>query len=243
MALTPLSSRKAFKPSPYHSHRNSRGLPRWLILLVLGILLGGGGVIVLQASYGPKRLTVLESEKLTSELTTLNSKYQTLQNDFVVLNSQLENSKKASEQVIQTARDELAAIQKRLEPTEQSLLVFQKALTNSMSFDPIGIVSDQLTQSTSKPLLNYQILLLQRFDSKTAFNGQAEITFEGTYPNGRAGAVKTPMLELNVVSHQILQGTLDLPPGFTASKGTIRVFKSHNSRAVGWRTFSVQKGE
>lgn len=55
------SRRQVFKPSPYDTRRRSRRLPRWFILLVLGIILGAGGVLILQASYGPKRLTVLES--------------------------------------------------------------------------------------------------------------------------------------------------------------------------------------
>jgi hypothetical protein len=241
MALNPRSTRKAFKPSPYHSHRNSRGLPRWLILLVLGMLLGSGGVILLQASYGPKRLTVLESEKLTSDYTSLLVRDQTQQNTILTLTAQLKSSQGASEQAMQIAQSEILTLKQQVEPAEQSLKIFKRVLAASMRFEPVGIAGDQFTQSKQKTALNYELLLLQATDAKSDFNGTADITFEGTYPNGRAGAIKTSALPLKIASYQLVQGSLEFPPGFIATKGTIRVYKPDSNRALGWRTFNVQQ--
>lgn len=242
MALNPRPARKTFKPSPYNTQRHSRGLPRWFILLVLGILMGAGGVLLLQASYGPKRLTVLESEKLMADLTTLNSKHQTAQNDLASLTAQLQSVQQASDQVVRQTQQELETLKQKLVPTEQALEIFKKALASSMSFDPIGIAGDSFIQSKSQPSLTYQVLLIQSPKSTTPFVGQADITFEGTYPNGRAGAIKTPLTSLDVASHQLVSGAMELPAGFVATRGTIRVYKSDSNRALGWRTFSVQRG-
>ncbi len=241
MALNTRNTRIAFKPSPYHSHRNSRGLPRWLILLVLGILLGSGGVILLQTSYGPKRLTILESEKLTSDYTALLVKDQTQQNTIISLTSQLKSSQEASEQLLQAAQNEILTLKQQLEPTQQSLKIFKSALAANMRLEPVGIASERFKQSKQQSSINYELLLLQATDTKSTFNGSADITFEGTYPNGRAGAIKSPMLPLQIESYQLVQGSLEFPPGFTASKGTVRVYKPDSNRALGWRTFNVEQ--
>src|SRR3546814_15581698 len=53
-------------------------MPRWLVLLLVGIGLGAGGVLFLQANYGPPRLTAEQSEQLQSELNTANLDRQRL---------------------------------------------------------------------------------------------------------------------------------------------------------------------
>jgi hypothetical protein len=241
MALNPRSTRKAFKPSPYHTHRNSRGLPRWLILLVLGILIGSGGVILLQTSYGPKRLTVLESEKLTSDFTTLTLKEQTQQNTITTLTGQLKSSQTASEALIAEAQNEILKLKKQIEPAEQTLTAFKQALAANLKFEPVAISADTFTQSKQQASINFQLLFVQDPKDKTDFEGSADITFEGRYPNGRAGAIKTPLLPLLVNSHQLVQGGLEFPAGFIATKGTVRVYKRDSTRALGWRTFNIEQ--
>jgi len=207
----------------------------------LGILLGSGGVILLQASYGPKRLTVLESEKLTSHYTALLVKDQTQQNTITALTLQLRSSQDESEQVIQAAKNEILTLKLKIEPTEQSLKIFKRALADNMRFESVGIIGDQFIQSKLQASLSYQLLLLQADDAKSEFKGSADITFEGKYPNGRAGAIKTSMLPLQIASYQLVKGDLEFPPGFVATKGTVRVYKPDSQRALGWRTFNIEQ--
>ncbi|SUV85278.1 inner membrane protein [Bordetella pertussis] len=54
-------------------------MPRWLVLLLVGIALGAGGVLFLQTNYGPQRLTVEQSEQLHTELSAANLERQRLQ--------------------------------------------------------------------------------------------------------------------------------------------------------------------
>jgi len=53
MALFGSSNRNTFKPTPYGATRKKRRIPRWLILMLTGIVLGAGGVLFVQTSYGP----------------------------------------------------------------------------------------------------------------------------------------------------------------------------------------------
>src|SRR3546814_2830463 len=62
------SKQNVFKPMPYGSTRRTRRIPRWLVLILTGIVLGAGGLLFLQKSYGPTRLTVEQSEQLHYDL-------------------------------------------------------------------------------------------------------------------------------------------------------------------------------
>ena len=73
------SKRNTFKPTAYGSSRRKRRIPRWLLLILTGIVLGAGGLLFMQKSYGPQRLTVEQSEQLHYDLTSANNDKQRLQ--------------------------------------------------------------------------------------------------------------------------------------------------------------------
>src|SRR5690606_24313753 len=76
------SKRHTFKPTAYGSSRRSRRIPRWLVLMLTGVVLGAGGLLFLQKSYGPTRLTVQQSEQLHYDLNSANMDKQRLQTDL-----------------------------------------------------------------------------------------------------------------------------------------------------------------
>src|SRR5690554_4551219 len=76
------SKRQAFRPTAYGTSRRRRGIPRWLVLLLTGIVLGAGGLLFLQKSYGPTRLTVEQSEQLHYDLNSANLDKQRLQSQL-----------------------------------------------------------------------------------------------------------------------------------------------------------------
>src|SRR5690606_21637612 len=73
------SKRNVFKPTAYGTTRRSRRVPRWLMLMLTGVVLGSGGLLFLQKSYGPTRLTVEQSEQLHYELNSIKMDKQRLQ--------------------------------------------------------------------------------------------------------------------------------------------------------------------
>ncbi len=68
--------RHAFKPTAYGNTRRSRRIPRWLVLMLTGIVLGAGGLLFLQKSYGPPRLTAEQSQQLQIDLNSPNMESQ-----------------------------------------------------------------------------------------------------------------------------------------------------------------------
>src|SRR5690606_34605650 len=73
---------RAFKPTAYGASRRPRRIPRWLVLMLTGVVLGAGGLLFLQKSYGPPRLTVEQSEQLHYDLNSANMDKQRLQSEL-----------------------------------------------------------------------------------------------------------------------------------------------------------------
>jgi len=235
------SRRHVFKPSPYETRRRSRRLPRWFVLLVVGILLGGGGVLILQASYGPKRLTIAESQALTDSLAAVSLERQQLQSKVTALERDLKNDKFQAEQNIESLKKSVDELTTQLKPVRDEVSLFMQAATTNLSFDPIGVSSVSLVQPRNSAKLAYHVLLVQKDAKEPVFDGRIEVTFEGRYPNGRAGAIRALVVPVKLGHYQHIIGDVELPNGFQADRGTLRVFQGESTRALSFRTFNVAR--
>jgi len=235
------SRRHVFKPSPYETRRRSRRLPRWFVLLVVGILLGGGGVLILQASYGPKRLTIAESQALTDSLAAVSLERQQLQSKVTALERDLKNDKFQAEQNIESLKKSVDELTTQLKPVRDEVSLFMQAATTNLSFDPIGVSSVSLVQPRNSANLAYHVLLVQKDAKEPVFDGRIEVTFEGRYPNGRAGSIRALVVPVKLGHYQHLIGDVELPNGFQADRGTLRVFQGESTRALSFRTFNVAR--
>lgn len=118
------SQRQVFKPSVYQPGKRTRRMPRWLVLLLVGIALGAGGVLFLQTNYGPQRLTVEQSEQLHTELSAANLERQRLQTQLDEAIGQRDANKSTHEQLT----TDLAQARTRIDTLNQELLLFQDAM-------------------------------------------------------------------------------------------------------------------
>ncbi|UOD49964.1 DUF6776 family protein [Orrella daihaiensis] len=241
MGLFGRSRRQVFKPSPYDTRRRGRKLPRWFILLIVGILVGSGGTLILQSSYGPKRLTVLESQKLTDDLAALSLERQQLQADLTELKRQLEASKSGADKTITELRAEVLRLNERMQPLRDEVGLFTKALTAGVKFDPIGITGASFEQASGSDKLQYQVVLVQEDDQQPAYDGRIEVTFEGRYANGRAGSVKALVIPFTLKHYQHLNGTIDMPNSLQAVRATLRIYQADGKRALSYRTYQVER--
>jgi hypothetical protein len=209
--------------------------------LVVGILLGGGGVLILQASYGPKRLTIAESQALTDSLAAVSLERQQLQSKVTALERDLKNDKFQAEQNIESLKKSVDELTTQLKPVRDEVSLFMQAATTNLSFDPIGVSSVSLVQPRNSAKLAYHVLLVQKDAKEPVFDGRIEVTFEGRYPNGRAGAIRALVVPVKLGHYQHIIGDVELPNGFQADRGTLRVFQGESTRALSFRTFNVAR--
>ncbi|MEI2416832.1 DUF6776 family protein [Orrella sp. JC864] len=228
------SKRPVFKPSVYETSRRRRRMPRWLMLLLLGVVLGAGGLLFVQTSYGPQRLTVLESQQLTNEVNSGNLERQRLQARLEESTHAIQTLKAQNEKLA----SELAAAQTAVAPLQQELALFADAMPPDPRGGNIGVSSASFTREGDQ--LRYHVLLLREEHGGPEFKGQMIFAVEGRYPNGRTATIELDPLAVSFDRYQHLTGSLPMPDGLSARRVTVRVLDAENNRQQAMRILIVR---
>jgi cell division protein FtsL len=208
-------------------------MPRWLVLLLVGIALGAGGVLFLQTNYGPQRLTVEQSEQLHSELSASNMERQRLQTQLEEATQQRDANKAGHEKLT----SDLTEARARIETLNKELVLFQDAMPPDPRGGNLGIRS--ATFKRAPGLLDYQVLVMREDRQGAPFKGTLTFTIEGSYPNGRAATVTPEGPALTVDRYDYALGQLKLPDGFTAKVVVLRVLDA-NQKQQAMRIYYVR---
>jgi len=227
------SQRATFKPSVYQPGQRTRRMPRWLVLLMVGIALGAGGVLFLQTNYGPQRLTVEQSEQLHSELSASNMERQRLQTQLEEATQQRGANKSGHEKLT----SDLAESRAKIETLNKELVLFQDAMPPDPRGGNIGIRSASFKRAPG--LLDYQVLVMREDRTGAPFKGTLTFAIEGSYPNGRAATVTPEGPALTVDRYDYALGQLKLPDGFTARVVVLRVLDP-NQKQQAMRIYNVR---
>lgn len=241
MVIRVQAKRAVFKPSPYETSRRSRGLPRWLVLLLLGVLLGASGVLFVQTSYGPKQLSALDSQKLINEMNSLTLEKQRLQTQVDEFTQKLELERNENTQTRQKLEEELSKLQTLLEPLKEQLNLFAQTLPFDPKYGAIGISTAQFIQAKTGGQLSYLIWVMQEKADRPVFKGKLILAFEGTYTDGRNATISLSPISLNVAHYQHLSGQADLPAGFVARRVSAKIMDAEEKKQMTWRVMQVQQ--
>lgn len=226
--------RHAFKPTAYGNTRRSRRIPRWLVLMLTGIVLGAGGLLFLQKSYGPARLTAEQSQQLQFDLNSSNMESQRLQTQLTQQAQELTE--------IRNSHDELTKrLQQAVDKAAQQAQDLQM-LARALPPDPRG-TSPGIRAATFKNIdrtLSYDLLLIQDEDKTDLFTGEIELIVNGRYPNGKVVNIDLPRFPVSLRQYTQAEGQIPLPDGLMARQVTIKVFKENSTQVSATRTITVQ---
>lgn len=228
------SKRQAFRPTAYGSSRR-RGIPRWLVLLLTGIVLGAGGLLFLQKSYGPTRLTVEQSEQLHYDLNSANMDKQRLQSQ---LNQHIQELKEANTR-IQSQDTELLERQAEIDRLGSDVALF----TETAPSDPRGTSPGirAVSFNFAEGQLDYHILVMQDADQVEPFSGNVTFTAAGRYSNGRNANEELAPFPISLERYTHLQGTVEVPEGFTPREVTIQIRADGSDRVSAMRVIRVPR--
>ncbi|HEY9573595.1 MAG TPA: DUF6776 family protein [Pusillimonas sp.] len=229
------SKRHVFKPTAYGSTRTRRRIPRWLVLMLTGVVLGSGGLLFLQKSYGPTRLTVEQSEQLHYDLNSVNMDKQRLQSQ---LNQQARDLTEARDSLNRQA-SELTSAKEQVTKLTADLQLFADAMPSDPRGTSPGIRAASFQAQDGQ--LDYQILLMQDEGKTDTFTGQAELNVAGRYANGKSGHIDLPAFKVQLQRYTHLNGALPLPEGFTPRQVNIKITREGSERQVATRTIRVQR--
>lgn len=228
------SKRQAFRPTAYGSSRR-RGIPRWLVLMLTGIVLGAGGLLFLQKSYGPTRLTVEQSEQLHYDLNSANMDKQRLQSQ---LNQHIQELKEANARV-QSQDAELKQRQAEIDKLSTDVALFVETAPDDPRRTSPGIRAVSFRFGDGQ--LDYHILLMQDAGKAEPFKGEITLVAAGRYSNGRNGTEQLTPFSVSLERYSHLQGTVEVPEGFTPREITIQVRAEGSDRVAAMRVIRVPR--
>lgn len=210
-------------------------MPRWLVLLLTGILLGAGGVIFLQERYLPPRLTPAASAELRSafeeadaERTRLNAASGDAATKLAVA---VADKNKSAE--------ELAASKATIEGLRNDL----NSIVSSLPPDPRGgtvaIRSGWLVNKAGK--INYDLVLTHERPPGTSIPATMQFSIAGESAGGTARTFVSQPILISVGSPQVLRGNFALPEGFAPRETTVQIAeRGVGGRQLGMRVFLVR---
>jgi ribosomal protein L29 len=230
------SKRQAFTPTAYGSSRRKRRVPRWLVLILTGIVLGVGGLLFLQTSYGPTRLTVEQSEQLHYDLNSANMDKQRLQSDL----AQQERELVQLRAQLQAQSNELDSARAELETVKEDIFRFADAMPPDPRGTSPGVNSALFTYDEGAEALHYSLLIMQDKDkADKPFKGSVRFSITGRYPNGRTGTVELPAIDLNLERYVHVDGSAPLPDRLSPRQVTVDVLNA-DGRQVATRILNVR---
>jgi len=228
------SKRQAFRPTAY-GHSRRRGIPRWLVLLLTGIVLGAGGLLFLQKSYGPIRLTVEQSEQLHYDLNSANMDKQRLQTQ---LNQHAQELKETTGR-IQSQDAELQKRQAEIDRLSSDIALFVETAPADPRGTSPGIRA--VSFSFAEGQLDYHILVMQDADKAEPYSGVVTLTAAGRYSNGRNANEELTPFPISLERYTHLQGTVEVPEGFTPREVTIQIRPEGSDRVSAMRIIRVPR--
>ena len=220
--------------NPYGRRRSGFRLPRWLVLLLIGIAAGVAGVIVVQERYLPPRLSAAESVKLSSSFNQADADRLRLKGELAETTKRLETTRTerqaltdelaASRTTTTQLRDDVASVVASLPPDPRGGSVEVRA-------GRFGVKAGQLA---------YDVVLTRERSSGKPMAAVLQLIVAGEGARGADTAVPLKPIALAIGSHLVVRGSAPLPEGLRPRQATIQVLDRSGGKLLGMRVILVK---
>ncbi|HEY9067313.1 MAG TPA: hypothetical protein VIO33_20185 [Burkholderiaceae bacterium] len=209
-------------------------MPRWLILLLLGIGFGVGGVYVVQERMLPPRLSATESTQLKAAYQQADSERQRLAAELAATKKHLEASLAEQKRL---SDDNSAAKQ-----TQERLRADLAALVDSLPPDPRGgVIQVRAARfSAAGGNLVYDIVLSRDRGGAKPLAGVMQLVVAGAGVRGVETSVKLKPVAFTVGSFESVRGSVPLPDGLIARQAAINLLDRPEGKLLGMRVMQVK---
>lgn len=225
-----------FKPVPFdpYGRRRSRWhLPRWLVLLLLGIALGAGAVLLVQERYLPPRLSAEASTKLRSAFEQADAERKRLQGELDTATRDLDAAR-AAQASLGSERDGGRATIERL---QADLALVVAALPPDPRGGGIEVRAGQLTARNGQ--LAYELVLTRERGARP-MPAVLQLRVAGVSASGTETSVALEPIALSIAGHAVARGSVPLPAGLTPRQTTVQLLDRPGGRALGMRVLLVR---
>jgi hypothetical protein len=226
------------KPVVFEPHGYRRGrswkIPRWLLILLLGIAVGIGGVLYVQEEYGPPRLTAAESQRLQATLDQTEAERQRLQDELGSTARKLEAALAES----RSLSEQLAESRATVDSLRQDIDLFVQAMPPDPRGGSTEIRSARFSLAGGK--LDYHVVVTRERPTAKPYKGVMQFVVAGTRPSGAETHVTLDPIEVTLPAYVHLRGSVPLPEGFTPRETTVRIMDSVGGATRAMRVLYVR---
>jgi len=226
---------KAITFQPYGRQRSRGRFPRWLLLLLSGMIIGVGGVLFVQERYMAPRLSPEASAQLDSALRQAEAARLRLVGELADVSKQLETAKIDR----RTLADDLVASRATVERLRGDVA----SVVESLPSDPrSGIVQVRAARFTAKGgVLDYDVVLTRERATDKAMAGVMRLVVVGDSAQRTEASATLKPVALSMGSRDIVRGSLPLPEGFRPHRTTIQILDRADGSVLGMRVLMVRQ--
>ncbi|MEO8523303.1 MAG: hypothetical protein ABI460_01155 [Caldimonas sp.] len=208
-------------------------MPRWLVLLLVGIAIGVAGVLVVQERYLPPRLSADAGAKLRGDFERADAERLRLKGELDGTTKRLETALAENKGLA----DELVASRATAERLRDDVT----AVIASLPPDPRGgAVEVRAAQFKAEGgMLAYNVALSRPRATGKPMTGVMQLVVAGASARGVESAVTLKSIDLSIGRQAIVRGSLPLPEGFRPREVTIQVLDRVAGKSLGMRVILV----
>lgn len=222
-----------FKPVVFDPYRR-RGwrVPRWLVLLLVGVALGAGGLFFAQERYLP-RLSVEESATLRRALDQTEAERARLQGELADATKRLD----AATAGIKQLKDDLSASRATVETQRDDLAAVVAALPPDPRGGTVEVRAGRF--SAARGALAYDVVLTRERGNARPLAGTLQLSVTGEAARGGETTVALKPIEISIGAHAIVRGSVALPEGLKPRQTTVQVL-DRSGQQLGMRVMLVR---
>jgi hypothetical protein len=226
-----------FKPVPFEpaGYRRSRGgLPRWLVLLLVGLAAGAGGVLYVQANHLPPRLSAEASGRLQTALQAAEAEQQRLTTELATAKRQLAETIAQKE----AAATEYSESSSTIERLRRDIAALVAALPPDPRGGSVSVRGGDVSVRGGK--LEWELVLSRAAPAGGApLAGVLQLAVTGQTARDVEARVALAPVPLKLGAHEVLRGSAALPEGFRPRQTTIQVLDRPGGSQLGMRVLLV----
>lgn len=226
------------------SRRSGFPIPRWLLILMLGIVLGAGGLSYVERNVLPPRLTPAESQELLARATRLETDLKRLQGELDRTTAEARTAAQTAAREIASTRaenaklsTELATARASVAPLQRDIELFNAILPPDPRGSAVAVRAASFASNAGK--LGYHVLLTRDTKDGKTFEGVMELVVTGAR-GSRDDTVTLDPVPVTLERYRHVQGELALPAGFDGRQVTVRVLDRAGGRLIGMRVLYVR---
>ncbi|MCU0813530.1 MAG: hypothetical protein MUC32_04120, partial [Burkholderiaceae bacterium] len=199
-----------FKPVAFdrYGRRKSARVPRWLVLLLIGIGVGAAAVLYVQERHLPPRLSHDASTRLTQAYEKAEAERQRLSRELADTGRQLE----AALGQQKTLEQQLGEARRSVDGLRADVATLVAALPPDPRGGAVAVRAARLRAADGA--LAYEILLTRDRTGERPLAGQLQLVVSGQAERGGETSVTLPPVAVSIGTHQSVSGEAPLPRGF-----------------------------